>query len=148
MYNLNIFCKMLDFCILSLIIIAPMFLSCFYIMHFTCTTEPIVRRARAPWVCRSRPARLFWSIYRFYCLNVMLYGCLNKISIHSFNYAMLVNFFSTLFLFVCSIKFTAGGRTPCRRCILCCRQIEKVCRKSKQAHHSLICIVTKAMIIR
>jgi len=35
------------------------------------------------------------------------------------NYYMLVNFLRTLFPFVCSIK-----------CILCCRQIEKVCRKS------------------
>jgi len=39
------------------------------------------------------------------------------------NYYMLVNFLCTLFLFVCSIK-----------CILCCRQIEKVCRKSQQAY--------------
>src|ERR1700690_770667 len=45
---------------------------------------------------------------------------------------LLVNFFCTLFIFVCSIKCTAGGRTPRRRCILCCRQIEKVCRKSNK----------------
>src|SRR6202142_1489945 len=46
---------------------------------------------------------------------------------------ILVNFFCTLFLFVCSIKCTAGGRPPSRRCILCCSQVEKVCRKSSHA---------------
>src|ERR1700690_2461831 len=45
---------------------------------------------------------------------------------------LLVNFFCTLFLFVCSIKCTAGGAAARRRGILCCRQIKKVCRKSEQ----------------
>ena len=49
---------------------------------------------------------------------------------------MLVYFFCTLFLFVCSIKCIAGGASARRRCILCCRQIEKVCRKSKQAYYN------------
>src|ERR1700690_131587 len=56
----------------------------------------------------------------------------------AFNYDMLVNFFCTLFLFVCSIKCTAGGRPPRWRCIVCCRQIEKVCRKSLQAYRNWI----------
>src|SRR6202142_360351 len=42
---------------------------------------------------------------------------------------LLVNYFYTLFLFVCSIKCTASGRPPRPRCILCCRQIEKCAEK-------------------
>jgi len=48
-----------------------------------------------------------------------------------FNYCKLVNCFRTLFLVVCSVKSTAGGRPPRRRRSLrWCRQIEGVCGKS------------------
>jgi len=56
---------------------------------------------------------------------------------------MLVNFFRTLFLFVCSIKCTAGEASARRQKLhrqaeLCCRQIEKVCRRSKQAQSNCL----------
>ena len=68
-------------------------------------------------------------------------------SISSIMIIMLVYFFCTIFLFVCSIKCIVGGTYACRRCILCCRQIEKVCRKSKQTYYK-ICIVSIATIVR
>src|ERR1700690_170459 len=60
---------------------------------------------------------------------------------------MLVIFFCTLFVFICSIKCTAGGAAAHRRCILCCRQLAKVCRKVNK-HINMGCNVSIVTVER
>ena len=49
----------------------------------------------------------------------------------------LVYFWCTIFLFVCGTKCTTGRLSARQWYILCRRQIEKMCIKSKQAHQNL-----------
>jgi len=49
--------------------------------------------------------------------------------------------FLHIFLFVCSIKCTAGGAAARRRCILFCGRMEKVCRRVNK--HIIIGFIVK-----
>ena len=68
------------------------------------------------WDVKLQPLTLYLTTIAFVIMHIQLWcACL---------------LFCTLFLFVCSIKFTAGGAFARRRCFLCCWHVEKVCGKS------------------